>query len=48
MIAITGHQPLPEFCVGDGKVDATLAKSFQWTTGAIEQAWTVLQGYLWG
>ena len=43
VIAITFHQTLSELGVGDGQVDATLAKRFQRTTGSVEQAGTVLQ-----
>jgi hypothetical protein len=43
MIAVAGGQTLSELGVGDGQVDATLAKRFQRTTGSVEEAGTVLQ-----
>ena len=43
VITVTCSQALPELCVGDGQVDATLAKRFERTTGPVEQAGTVLQ-----
>ena len=46
VIAIPRDQTLPELGVGDGQVDATLAKRFQRTIGAIEQAGTILHRYL--